>query len=123
MPEMIDFIYHPIFQNETAAFKRRFPKFSDGLESFKKISEVHFHPITPRQVIAPGKLHRIKDCESFTIWKVELAVQNLKSNQFPRVWFAVRGSSLAFLCAKTHIDNYDNNEVDRIAESLAAGIF
>ena len=120
---MINFISSPGFEKESAALQRRFSSFEDGLESFKRICLVHFDFVKPQQVIAPGKLHRVKDCDSYTIWKVEMAVKNLKSNHSPRVWFAIKGSTLVFLCARTHIDNYDNNEVDRIAYSISTNYF
>lgn len=122
-PTMINYVSHPSFEKETAALQRRFPKFNDGLDSFKRIAEEHFHPITPQRIIAPAKLHRRKALEVCVIWKIELAVQGLKSNQFPRVWFAVSGSTIAFLSANTHIDNYDDNDIDRIAEHRATDIF
>ena len=103
--------------------QRRFPRFKDGLEAFKRICEIHFHPIKPEQVISPGKLHRIKALDNYTIWKIELAVIGLRSNQFPRMWFALKGSSLAFLCIGTHIDNYNDAERDRTAELLETDIF
>lgn len=120
---MINFISSPIFEKESAALQRRFSSFLDGLESFKRICSVHFDPDKPQQVIAPGKLHRVKDCDSYTIWKIEMVVKNLKSNHFPRIWFAIKGSTIVFLCAKTHIDNYDNNEVDRLAHSISTNFF
>lgn len=120
---MINFISSQDFEKETAVLQRRFPHFSEGLDSFKRICEKHFHPIRPQQVIAPGKLHRVKDSDSCTVWKVEMAVKNLKSNQFPRIWFAVKGPTLVFLCARTHIDNYDNNEVDRMALDISTSFF
>lgn len=120
---MIDFISGQPFEKESAELQRRFPHFNDGLEAFKRICLVHFHPVKPQQVIAPGKLHRVKDCDSYTIWKIEMAVKNLKSKHFPRIWFAIKGSALVFLCARTHIDNYDNNEIDRIAHSISTSFF
>ncbi|MFA6536901.1 MAG: hypothetical protein WCT18_00705 [Patescibacteria group bacterium] len=116
---MLNFIFHSQFQKDAESLKRRFPFFDSGLESFKKICQVHFDSINPRQVIAPGKLHRVKCLENFTIWKVELAIKNLRANQFPRIWFLVKNDTINFLCIKTHIDNYDNNEIDRKAEVLA----
>jgi hypothetical protein len=120
---MLSFVFHPHFEKEAASFKRRFPYFEAGLESFKKICEVHFDPISPRQVIAPAKLHRVKCFGNFTIWKIELAVKNLRSNQSPRVWFAIQGATVAFLCVATHIDNHDDNTMNREAETLVNSIF
>lgn len=120
---MLNFIFHPHFEKEAASLKRRFPFFDAGLESFKRICEVHFDPINPRQVFPPAKLHRIKCFADFTIWKIELAIKNVRSNQSPRVWFAVRGAVIAFLCVKTHIDNYDDNTINREAEALVGSFF
>lgn len=120
---MLNFIFHPHFEKEAASLKRRFPYFDAGIESFKLICEKHFDPIKPQQVIAPGKLHRVKCFETCIIWKVELAVKNLRPNQFPRIWFAVRGANLAFLCVATHMDNHDDNTMNREAESLVGSIF
>jgi hypothetical protein len=121
--KMLSFVFHPHFEKEAAGLKRRFPFFDSGLKSFKRICEVHFDPVNPRQVIAPAKLHRIKCFESFAIWKIELAVKNLRPNQFPRVWFAVRGGTIAFLCVATHIDNHDDNTINKEAEVLAHSFF
>jgi len=120
---MLNFIFHPHFEKEAANLKRRFPFFDSGIESFKRICEVHFNPITPKQVIAPAKLHRITSFNNFTIWKIELAVKNLRPNQFPRVWFAVQGATVAFLCVATHIDNHNDNAMDREAETLVGSFF
>lgn len=120
---MINFVIHPRFEKEAASLKRRFPFFESGVEAFKRICEVHFNPINPKQVIAPAKLHRVKCFGDFTIWKIELAVKNLRSNQFPRVWFAIRGATMVFLCAATHIDNHNDNNMNREAEILINSIF
>ena len=120
---MLNFVFHPHFEKESAILKRRFPFFDSGLDSFKRICEVQFDPINPRQVIPPAKLHRIKSFNNFSIWKIELAVKNLRPNQFPRVWFAVQGATVAFLCVATHIDNHDDNVMDREAETLVSSFF
>lgn len=121
--KMLNFIFHPHFEKEAASLKRRFHYFDDGIESFKLICKKQFDPLYPQQIIAPAKLHRIKCFENCTIWKVELAVKNLRPNQFPRVWFAVRGATLAFLCAATHMDNHSDNAMKKEAESLIGSLF
>lgn len=120
---MLNFVFHPRFEKESTRLKRRFPYFDVGIESFKRICEVHFDPVNPRQVIAPAKIHRIRCFDNYTIWKIELAVKNLRPNQFPRVWFAVQGGTIVFLCVATHIDNHNNNEIDREAEKLVSSFF
>src|ERR1035437_4889702 len=97
---MIEFIYHDSIQKENAAIERRFRTIRQGLSSFEKLCEVQFNPINPKQVITPAKLHRIFQNEVWTIWKIELVIPNsgLRPNQFPRMWFAVKGSVVAPLC-------------------------
>lgn len=121
--KMIEFLLHQRFEKEFAALQRRFPKVETGLNSLKRICETHFHPLTPRQVLPPGKLHRVSEGDGYVIWKVEMAVEGLRKNQSPRIWFAVKGAVLLFLCIKTHIDNYDNNECDREAGDLVTDFF
>ncbi|MDO8499264.1 MAG: hypothetical protein Q7S66_01225 [bacterium] len=79
--------------------------------------------MNPKQIITPAKLHRIKSFGNVTIWKIELSVKNLRSNQCPRVWFAIQGATVAFLCVATHIDNHDDNTMGREAEKLVGSIF
>lgn len=122
---MLEFLNHPEFEKETADISRRFRTFNDGLEVFKRLCEKQFHPVYPQLVISPGKIHHRKKTELFSIWKVELVLPNsgLRPNQFPRVWFAVQGTKIAFLCTGTHIDNYNDNKMDRVAENRATDIF
>ncbi|MFA5777277.1 MAG: hypothetical protein WC906_02470 [Parcubacteria group bacterium] len=120
---MIDFISHPLFEKETAKLKRRFSFLDKALEAFKMLCEFQFHPLNPQQRIAPAKLHRIKQNDLWSIWKIELAVPGLRPNQFPRVWFAVKGSSIAFLCIATHVDNYNDNQITQISLGRVSDIF
>ena len=119
---MIEFIYHPLFSKETAKLKR-FSFLDKALESFKLLCEFQFHPLNPQQRIAPAKLHRITQNEVWSIWKIELSVPNVRPNQSPRVWFAVRGSNIVFLCIATHIDNYDDNQIAKLAVERVTDIF
>lgn len=121
---MLEFICHDRFQKEIADLNRRFRASAlDGFESLKKLFEVQFHPTDPRQIIGPGKIHRISQNDIWAMWKVEMIVKGLRPNHFPRVWFAVKGSQVAFLCIVTHIDNYDDNEQDRIALQRVSDVF
>lgn len=121
----LEFIYHDGVEKEIAALERRFRTIRDGLSSFERLCEKQFHPIHPQQVIAPGKLHRVSQNDIWALWKAELVVPNsgLKPNQWPRVWFAVKGAVLVFLCIGSHADNYDNNEMDRLASSRVGDMF
>ena len=120
---MLEFFEHSKFTKQAADFKRRFAGFEIGFESTKKIFEEHFNPTNPVQRIAPGKLHCLLKNANFTLWKIEMAVVGLKSKQWPRVWFAVSGSKVVFLCMSTHIDNYDDGEQTRYAQNLVSDFF
>lgn len=123
---MIEFLYHDAIKKEIAALKRRFSKLeSEGFKRFELLCLKQFNPIRPQQVIGPGKLHRISQNDIWTLWKVEMIVPGcgLRPNQYPRVWFGVKGSVIVFLCVGSHVDNYDNNEMDRLALSRITDVF
>ncbi|TSC90744.1 MAG: Uncharacterized protein CEN92_395 [Candidatus Berkelbacteria bacterium Licking1014_96] len=123
---MIEFQYHISFEKEIAALeKRRLRNLRESLSGFQKLCEVHFHPISPELRINPGKLHRVTQNDVWVMWKIELAIikSGLRPNQYPRIWFAVSGSTIAFLCISTHIDNYKDSDMDRLALSRVADIF
>lgn len=119
---MFNFIEHSVFADEYKKFNSKY--FIDkSLKSLKLILAKQFNPDSPQLVIGPGKIHRVKTCDSCDIWKVEMAVPGLRSNQSPRIWFAISGTRLSFLTIKTHIDNYSDNDVNKLAESLSSDIF
>jgi|SRR3989344_3020979 len=122
---MIQFLYHDGMKKEIAALERRFRHIPDGISAFERLCEVQFSPTSPKQVIAPAKLHRIQQNAIWTMWKVELVVPNsgLRPNQYPRMWFAVKGVVIVFLCISSHVDNYDDNYMNRIAFSRVTDFF
>mgnify|MGYP001570680048 CR=1 FL=1 len=120
---MLDFFDHPSFERERAALTRRFSEFENATDNLKRLFEVQFHPTEPRLVIGPGKIHCLKNYGTYALWKVEMSVKGLKNNQCPRVWFGVQGIKVAFLCVRTHIDNYDDNGVSDSAETRLNEIF
>lgn len=123
---MIEFLYHDGIKKEIAALeKRRFRNISDGLARFERLCEVQFNPTNPQQVIAPAKLHRVVQNDIWTLWKIELIIPNsgLRPNQFPRMWFVVKGAIIAFLCISSHIDNYKNEEMGRLALARVSDLF
>ena len=123
---MIEFRLHDGFEKEIAACeKRRLRYIRQSLHGFQKLCEIHFHPTNPDRRINPGKLHRVTQNDSWAIWKTELAVikSGLRPNQYPRIWFAVSGATIAFLCISSHIDNYQDAEMDQLALSRASDLF
>ena len=122
---MIEFLYHDGIQKEIAALERRFRRIRDGLTIFERLCEVQFNPTDPKQVIAPAKLHRVKQNDIWTLWKIELVVPDsgLRSNQYPRMWFVVKGAIIAFLSLSTHVDNYNDEDMNRLALSRMTDLF
>ena len=122
---MIEFFYHDGIQKEIAKFERRFHNIREAFVIFERLCNRQFNPIKPEQIIAPAKLHRITQNDLWILWKIELVVPNsaLRPNQYPRMWFAVKGASIAFLCMATHIDNYDNEKMNNLALSRVTDFF
>lgn len=122
---MIEFLYHDGIQKEIAALEWRFRTIRNGLSAFERLCEVQFNPTSPRQVIAPAKIHRITQNDIWTLWKTELVVPNsgLRPNQWPRMWFVVKGAIIAFLCISSHTDNYDDEDMNRLALSRVLDFF
>ncbi|MBI3638144.1 hypothetical protein HY227_00160 [Candidatus Wolfebacteria bacterium] len=122
---MIQFLYHDGIQKEIAVLERRFRTIRDGLSAFERLCEVQFNPTSPRQVIAPAKIHRITQNDIWTLWKTELVVPNsgLRPNQWPRMWFVVKGAIITFLCISSHVDNYNDEDMNRLALSRVSDFF
>jgi hypothetical protein len=61
----------------------------------------------------------------WTLWKVELVLpkSGLRPNQFPRMWFAVKGAEIALLVIASHMDNYRDNDMDELALSRVNDFF
>lgn len=120
---MLNFFSHSSFETEIEDLEGQFNKIGEGLESFKKLCGVQFDPVSPKQIIAPAKLHRVTQNDIWTLWKIELAVKGVRSNQSPRVWFAIKGMTVVFLCAQSHVNNYSDNEINSIAIARATEFF
>ena len=122
---MIKFFYHDSIQNEIDSFEKRFSNIRDAFSIFERLCNIQFDPIQPQQVIAPAKLHRIIQNNIWTLWKIELVLPNsgLRTNQYPRVWFAVKGEMIAILCMATHMDKYNDEKQNMLAVSRVSDLF
>jgi len=122
---MIQFFYHDSMQKEISVLEKRFKTLRSGLSAFERLCEIQFNPINPQQIIAPAKLHRISQNEIWVLWKAELVIPNsgLRPNQWPRMWFVVKGASIVFLCINSHIDNYNDNDMNRLAATRLSDFF
>jgi hypothetical protein len=122
---VIQFLYHDGIKREISVLKKKYRTIEKGISIFERLCEVQFNPEDPKSVIAPAKLHRITQNDIWTLWKAELVVPNsgLRPNQWPRIWFVVKGAIVVFLCISSHIENYDNKEMEEIALSRVSDIF
>ncbi len=106
---------HDGFDKDIKKLAKDYRQLDHSITATKRLLEIQFHPTQPQEVIGPGKIHRITQNHTWAIWKLEVAVKGLRPSQWPRFWFAVRGNTVTFLVANTHINNYDNNTCDRLA--------
>lgn len=120
---MLSFTRHPKFEKDAERLAGRSSDFESALKNFEKLCQVQFRSQRPQQVISPGKLHRLFDGGVYSIWKIELAVRNLRSNQSPRIWFALRGEDVVYLCGAGHSDNYDDETVTNRAKEYVQEYF
>lgn len=108
-------LQHDSFKKELKQFSKKQAGAESGFKLVKKLLATQFDPINPSQVIAPAKIHRVYQGPTWEVWKVEAVVSGLKPGQWPRIWFVVNGAEITFLTMGSHIQNYDNNEKDRLA--------
>ncbi len=118
---MTIWLQHSSYQKELKALsKNKMRSLEEDLEKVKRLLEAHFfNPQTRGNVIKPGKIHRVSvedDVTGRELWKVEVMVSGLRPNQWPRLWFMLDGETITFLAIASHTDNYDNNEMDRVAK-------
>lgn len=110
---------HDAYLKEFKALSKHIPSLQKDVERIERLLDAHFfNPQTKGEVIKPGKIHRISvenDATSRELWKVEVMVPGLRPNQWPRLWFMLDGETITFLAIASHVDNYDNNAMDRRA--------
>lgn len=108
---------HDAFSREFKQFCKKQRTAEAGFKAVKKLLAKQFDPNNPLEIIAPGKIHRVYQSQTWEIWKVEMLVAGLRPNQWPRIWFVVNGNEITFLTKGSHVENYSDNEKDRLAFS------
>lgn len=111
----MQWLKHEGFDGDFKKLSKKYPAAHDGLHKVKKLLSVQFDPIDPKEIIASGKIHRRHQNAIWEMWKVEMIVVGLRPNQWPRAWFVVSGDTVIFLTIATHMQNYDDNSMDKIA--------
>lgn len=121
----MNFLQHDDFVKELSKLVKKHRNLDAGMKAVERLLQRQFDPLKPEEVIAPGKIHRVTQNAIWALWKIEVALpgSGLKPNQWPRMWFAVSGDRVVYLCIVVHMQNYDNNEVDKIAQARTSDFF
>lgn len=116
---------HNSFSKELKKICGKYPQTLDGIKKVKKLLSVQFNPLQPTEIIAPGKIHHVSGNATWDLWKVEVLVPNsgLRPSQWPRMWFSVSGETITLLAIVTHINNYETNDIDRLAICRLSEVF
>lgn len=76
---------HANFDNEFKKLTKSLSSLKASFEASKKLLELQFDAECPKQVITPAKLHRLYECEQWSLWKLEMIVKGVRPNLCPRV--------------------------------------
>ena len=123
-PLRVNFYSHPNFDREAKDFTGKHRTFPEALKSLRSILGKQFDPVEPILCITPNHLHNITSLAEYALWKVTCVVPDsgLRRSQMPRVYFALRASSIYFLHMCTHVENYDDAEAVRVAKDRATDL-
>ena len=64
---MIEFLFHDSFIRHFKRLSKTIRHLQEGLENFKRIAQMQFDPLNPKQIIAPAKLHRIQTTDLWSL--------------------------------------------------------
>lgn len=113
----ICFSSHPSFDKEFSKFERKVPLAKLALKHLEKLLSVQFHLRTPQVVISKQNLRRVdKIGRGVYVYKVFMAVRGLRRFQRPRIYFWLETNNICFLCMGTHIDNYNDAKLKKVAK-------
>jgi hypothetical protein len=112
----IAFGRHGGFEKEAKKFASKHPGFDSAMGQLERLLAQQFHPTAPRTLITPKNLHCIRKEAECELWKMScVATPGLRRAQMPRIYFYVRLKEIWFLCLGTHIENYDDDQLQRTA--------
>lgn len=108
------FVEHDAFLREAKKLAKKYP-IEASLRTAKFLLPQYFTASDKDPIISKDKIHRVSVKPGVELWKFEVFVKGLRPNQWPRMWLVVSGDTIYLLALKTHTQDYDNNETDRIA--------
>lgn len=114
----------PNFDRQYKRYLKKHKTFSNDLNKTERLLEKRFFQGV-NGLISPDKLHRIRLSSEYgvSMWKIEAMQVGLPSKKWPRIWFGVLQDKLILLSLCSHVDNYDNNEIDRTSWTLLEEYF
>jgi len=93
-----------------------------ALNELKKLLKKQFNNNSP-DVIGPKSIWRPPYTGDIDMWKVICAIKGLKKKQSPKIYFFQHHKNIiTFLCFGTHIQNYKDGELRKIAITRAKEI-
>jgi hypothetical protein len=114
------FEHHPTFLAELESFVHKHgsisSSFQEAINNLEKLLIVHFYRNSP--MFTPKHLGRAQGFRGFTIYWVHLVIPNinLSRTQFPKSYFYKTDGHISFLCLDSHISNYNDARLRKIAE-------
>jgi hypothetical protein len=117
------FSSHPKFDKELGTFLKKHHKDDGWLFKLQNLLTSNYEKRTvnlSQEVIPPVGAY-----EGYKVHKVHMVIGGISKNDRPRVCFAIKDSTIIFLCFGTHIDNYKNSvlvaiAIERIKEFIGA---
>ena len=106
-------------------FDKKWKKFGDkyegekALDELKRLLEKQFDNSSP-DIIGPNSIWQVPHTGDIDMWKVICATKGLKKSQSPRIYFLKHHKNIiTFLCFGSHIKNYKDVELRKIAITRA----
>ena len=109
------FSSHPSFDKKFKKFILKHNQEDKWLQILKNLLTSHFEKKTVK--LNSSVMPPVGTYLDYKIYKIYMAF-GLKKKQSPRVFFAIKGDMLIFLCFGTHINNYKTGELIKKSKEL-----
>lgn len=113
------FVHHPRFIQELVEFIDNHCSASSVEETISNIERLlvkHFHD--KNVSFTPKHLGMAQDFSGFTVYWLHMVIPNsdISRTQLPKAYFYKTDSHISFLCLGSHIQNYKDAKLRKIAE-------
>jgi hypothetical protein len=113
---IFSFYAHPHFLKDLKTYKRKNYPVDKSIEYLTNLLETHFNSKVQEKPLS-NNIHLAEKTESLPIYKTIIAIPGLRSGQCPRVYLLIVATTMIFLCADDHSNNYKDSELR--AEAIA----